>query len=409
LRVIGNTYLFAVNEQTPCQARYTRTSTEAFPAGRTEANGVQDALLWITDNDRQDKTWCPVPGSADRKSDLLVAYVAEKPDLGLNKARLLGGVSTAKLSGSGFAETAAPIIKAFKTEHVLRATDTVRFFVLRQADPGRKQVVVQRSPKVSEIVRAADAWQDAAKNVPSMTVFIPGKKGEKGAPRSPWCPFPADLVKLTQRQWLRNGVDYSSRVSGMPLGSIYDIFLDTEGAKADEVRILLSTVLRRTKPLLTGFGGAMHASDLRDYDSEARFSVLLAVSTIGICLHKLGIPKEDFMKGPLFLIGRFLSLVDTLHLEYCINVRNGSVPPQLLGNANLNLALGNPTAALAMLSQRLGVYQAWTKKEQGEKMKLARWAVGEMGRVTSALAEQGLPAATNDEGKAEILLGYLAQ
>ena len=52
LRVIGNTYLFSVNDQTPCQTRYKRTSTAIFPTGRTEANGIQDALRWITHADR---------------------------------------------------------------------------------------------------------------------------------------------------------------------------------------------------------------------------------------------------------------------------------------------------------------------------------------------------------------------
>ncbi len=409
LRVIGNTYLFAVNDQTPCQTRYKRTSTATFPSGRTEANGIQDALLWITNSDRREKTWCSIPGNTEDESDLLVAYVAEKPDLDLNKARLLGGVSGSELGESGFAETAASIIKAFRTEHILKASDTIRFFVLRQADPGRKQVVVQRNLTVSEVVSAAVNWQDGAKNVPPLTVLFPGKKGEKAKRLSPRCPFPADIVRVTQRQWLRNGVDYSSRVSGVPLGSVYDVFLDEKRVKNNEARVLLSTILRRTKPLFIGFGGAMHSNDLGNHSTDARFYVLLAVSSIAICLYKLGVKKEDYMKGTYFLVGRFLSLVDVLHFEYCHNVRNKSVPPQLLGNAHLNLALGNPAAAFALLSQRLGVYQAWTRKEQDEKLKLARWAVGEMGRVASMLAEQGLPKTTDDEGKAEILLGYLAQ
>lgn len=115
------------------------------------------------------------------------------------------------------------------------------------------------------------------------------------------------------------------------------------------------------------------------------------------------------MRDTFFYIGRFLSLVDTLHMEYCKNVRNGSVPPQLLGNSHLYLALSNPAAAFALLSQRIGVYQAWTRKEQDEKVKLARWAVGELGDIAHMLAEEGLPTETDDIGKSQILLGYLAR
>ena len=58
------------------------------------------------------------------------------------------------------------------------------------------------------------------------------------------------------------------------------------------------------------------------------------------------------MKDTFFYIGRFLSLIDTLHLEYCKNVRGGNIPPQLLGNAHLQIALDNPVSALETTHDR---------------------------------------------------------
>ena len=62
-----------------------------------------------------------------------------------------------------------------------------------------------------------------------------------------------------------------------------------------------------------------------------------------------------------------------------------------------------------MLSKRLGVYQAWTRKESGEKVKLARWAVGELGKVTDLLSNKDLPSSTSSAERAQILLGYLSR
>ena len=120
------------------------------------------------------------------------------------------------------------------------------------------------------------------------------------------------------------------------------------------------------------------------------------------------------MKNSGYYIGRLLSLADLLHEQYCIHVRNGGditngLPPQLLGNSLMRGAMDNPVQALARLQERLTVYSAWARKEQGERSKLAKWAMGEMGRVSETLSELELPTRTNDMMKAEILLGYLAK
>jgi hypothetical protein len=404
---IGNTYLFSVNDQTPCQTRYGKTSTDIFRVGKREANAIQDALNWITKEERFEKTWYPVPGLKDGEVNLLIAYLDDKPDLNVNQARMLGGVSDINVSEGAFEETAAPIIKAYRGQHIVKANDKIRFFTLRQADAGRKQIALHRNCTVSDIVEAAEAWQEAGRNLPPFVLLFPGKKGEKGNVVSPRCPFPADLVRLSQKQWLRRG-EGSSSVPGIFLGDLYDVFFDRENKKMRTVGILLEITLRRTEPLLLSIGEALHKDEVKEFSFDARFSTLMAVSAFAIYLHKLGIRKENYMKSIFFYVGRFLSLVDTLHLEYCKNVRKGNVPPQLLGNAHLSVALDNPTAALARLSQRIGVYQAWTRKEQHENVRLARWAVGEIGKVTAELADKELSSSTTDAEKAQILLGYLA-
>ena len=430
LPIIGNTYLFSVNDQTPCQFRYKKTSTEIIPIGRKEANAIQDALNWTTDDERKGKTWYPIPGLGDGESDLLLMYLENKPNLKANKAHLLGGVSKNDFTESDYAAISSVAIDALRGEQIVKANELIRIFALRKADPGRTQVSLQRAYTISELIRADEAWREAAKNIPHISLpffrketerTIAGKenivasikqfledKESKVTFLSPRCPFPADLVRLTQKQWIRNGEDVSS-VAGISLGDVYDVFFGNENDQTNRSENLLSITLQRTQPLLIGLGQADHKKEMNDFNLDTRFAVLTTASAFAIYLHKLGIKKEEYMKDTFFYIGRFLSLIDTLHLEYCKHVRGGSIPPQLLGNAHLSIALDNPVSAVDMLSRRIGIYQAWTRKEQDEKVRLARWSVGQLGKVSLSLAENILPSSTSNAERAQILLGYLSK
>lgn len=426
---ISNTYLFSVNDQTPCQTRYKKTSTDIIPIGRKEANAIQDSLNWITDNSREGKTWYAIPGLMDKK-DLLIVYIDNKPDINVNKAHLLGGVSKNDFSESNYEATAKVVIDALKGKEIVKANDLIRIFALRKADPGRTQLSLQRVYTISELVKADEIWQEAAKNYPPFSLPFFRKEIERGTAKkqikselisqflnisesntiflSPWCPFPADIVQITQKQWIRLGQDTSS-VSGISLGDVYDLFFDLLNKQIHLTENALQITIQRVQPLLIGLGNADHKNEIGDFNTEAKFIVLKAISILSIYLYKLGNRKENYMKDTFFNIGRFLSLIDTLHYEYCKNVRNGSIPPQLLGNAHLQIALDNPVAAFDILSRRINVYQAWTRKEKGEQAKLGRWAVSELGKVSNLLAEKNLPTNTTSVERAQILLGYLAK
>lgn len=111
------------------------------------------------------------------------------------------------------------------------------------------------------------------------------------------------------------------------------------------------------------------------------------------------------MHEPAFLIGRFLSLADTLHAEYSKSVR-GDLPPQLLGNALIPTAISSPNKGLARMLQRIRVYQAWARGKKGTG--LARWSCGEMGKIANEVAGK-LPVRLNEAEQAQLLLGYLAR
>ena len=347
----------------------------------------------------------------------------------MNKAHLLGGVSKNDFTESEYAAVSSAAINAFRGDQVLKTNPLIRLFALHKADPGRTQVSLQRAYPISELVRADQAWQEAARNIPQISLPFFRKEVEKTTKGkenisasvlqflddkdakvtflSPRCPFPADLVRLAQKQWIRNGEDASS-VASVSLGEVYDVFFASENQQTNLTENLLNLTLQRTQSLLIGLGQADHKKEMNDFNLDARFAALTTVSAFAIYLYKLGIKKEDYMKDTFFYVGRFLSLIDTLHLEYCKHVRGGSVPPQLLGNAHLSIALDNPVSAVDMLSRRIGIYQAWTRKEQDEKVKLARWSVGQLGKVSLLLAENVLPSSTSNAERAQMLLGYLS-
>ena len=115
------------------------------------------------------------------------------------------------------------------------------------------------------------------------------------------------------------------------------------------------------------------------------------------------------MHSAPFLVGRTLALADTLHKEYCRHVRNNQIPPQLLGNAIMQVALDNPVSGLARLSARIGPYQAWANTADGEGVGLAKWALAQLGRVTKELGSIPLAAESDNAARAQMLLGYLAR
>ena len=109
-----------------------------------------------------------------------------------------------------------------------------------------------------------------------------------------------------------------------------------------------------------------------------------------------------------YLLGQFLKFADLLHKLYCQHERRGSTPPQLIGNAAIPMAMQSPHRALAVLSTRMTVYLAWAERFSGADAGLAKWTRKELGRIAALLKDKNLDTRVSANGKAEILLGYLA-
>ena len=114
------------------------------------------------------------------------------------------------------------------------------------------------------------------------------------------------------------------------------------------------------------------------------------------------------MSNPPYLIGRILKLADDLHALYCKEVRNNSLPPQLLGNALVVAALESPIQALAQLALRIAPYLGWARVNSTESAGLSRYILKEFGLLEDQLRNVTLPNRLDDPARAQLLLGYIS-
>ncbi|MBI3921455.1 MAG: hypothetical protein HY318_08575 [Armatimonadetes bacterium] len=412
-----------------CNTRYGLTDAFVVPVAKEAALRMQDALALIVDRTRRGRTWRGVASgrfevSGGRKretSDLLIVYVDGKPDIEAQLADLFG--SDPEGTEKQFEADAKTVCDALNGIEHVNPGSRLNLFLLRKASEGQAHVAVAESPSVTEVLDAAQRWQEGANNIPEITVPLPpeskGGHAVQGRSRSP---YPDQVVRLLTEQWVTSGTD-SRKVQGISLGQVLDVMLHKPGCWEEAASHILELSAYRLGPLLVGLFGALHASAPRlydDYPPRSREIALRAVSVLGILLHAFNRRKEDYMTGTAFLVGRLLSLADTLHREYCEVVRDKSIPPQLFGNSLMPVAADNPQDAVDRLRERMNTYKAWANKADGEKkdtlpetlkaIRIAKWAVAQMGEVCRQLAEQlPLPTQTDSAFRAELFLGYMAR
>ncbi|MGO9096978.1 MAG: hypothetical protein ACLQGV_17365 [Bryobacteraceae bacterium] len=393
LPVLGPTVLMSMNPYTPCQRRYGRIGTDVFRVGKRTAEELDRAVKQLTASGREFKNWQRVPGTLKGKSNLLLAYL---------EGTRLGDEAWASLfaepeeAEENYGEICGKISAAMRGRES-HGSERLRVFVLSRIDKGRVRVELSRTFTAEQVLQGGREWEIAARNRPEPVLQT-----------EPEVPFPSQLVRCTQTAWIRGGKE-ATDAPGCGLSEVYDLLIaDMEGREAS-ARAMLRLVLARTEPLLTGLGHAAHREarlEIRkEFVKRANESAPVAMAVLAIALFRLGIKKEAYMKEAAYELGRFLSLVDTLHRQYCVKVRKNEIPPQLLGNAVLPRTAADPKKGLARILDRIGIYQAWA---QTDGTKLARWTLGEMGKLTPTLAE-GLPERMDDAGKAQLLLGYLAR
>ena len=410
LPVLGNVILRSMSSESPCQRRYGFADSKSCRVGLVSRQDMKNALEWIGHPDRRAKTWCDV-SSLNSVGGVLFAYPSQLPEVAPELAGLIVGLDAdSDPDGAKFEACSARVTTSLTQMSHEAPTTEVRVFVLTKPDGFRTKVLSSGRYSVERMITGANEWMSSCKNTPTILIRQFGeKKGDKPVWTEPFTPYPAEVVSCLNTAWERAGT-HAEQVPGFGIGDGLGLLLeDGVVLKAIATRAI-RTLITNSFSLVLALGHANRQGLVHPMGKKYGKQALLLPSIFGLLLARLGRLKGDFMKGPPFLVGRLLSLADQLHLQYCQGVRKGQVPPQLVGNALMATALEQPTKAVAMLSQRILPYQAWARTVQGgDEVRLAKYFLGELGRVSAELKDIELPPNCGDAEKAEMLLGYLAR
>lgn len=117
------------------------------------------------------------------------------------------------------------------------------------------------------------------------------------------------------------------------------------------------------------------------------------------------------MKEDVFYLGRFFAVVDKLHIQYSLDIRNGDVPVRLIGNDHVSLALQNPLEAFVSLGRRLEhPYISWAKRVSPDTIprQAAKNCLKDISALANRLTGTEIPNEIDNADKAKLILGYLS-
>jgi hypothetical protein len=424
LGALGEAKLFSKNKDTPCEFRYLknpvdcRNMSKSFPVGEQLAEDIAAGLSALVAPTLRGKTWRMVANGKwegrnrkkREKKDLLLVYCEEQPVISDEAADAFG--SDEREKRDQFENDAKALCRALEGIIKHRPLSRLHILLIGKADKEKKQVLMHLTPTPQDMLDAAERWQRGVRdNLPLVIIPIPPmEKGQKAIKRQPLPPYPDRVVRLLSSEWVRGGMD-ELNLEGPALRQVLDLMLRSPGKWVEAAKNLLHLTVQRIGPVMVGVIAAFHTGEREQFEKfklPAREAALRGIALLGILLDAFGRKKEVYMEDTAFRLGRLLSMADTLHREYCVHVRKGSIPPQLIGNALMSAAADNPEDAIDRLRERMNIYQAWATKISGEEYRLAKWSVGQMGEICHAI-KRPLPTKTDQTFRAELFLGYMAR
>ena len=440
LPVLGQTYLFARNSAAKANSRYGKTSVSTMPVGVDTANSLSATIRALTDKNREHVTWRPIPGEAPKQTDLLLAYVDASPNIPISEW-VCGDFEdeskeqTEPDSVSTFEKQSGRIVSAIQgiVEGDFRKS-RASFFVFRKVDPANRKIIYSDQRTIGKLYDSASEWVKAERNAPpGLTMFAKfGKSKPKN--RKPPHLAPLGLVAFSKKVFRRSGAD-SQDIAGITAAEAMSLFLISgDRGRSPSIRRhsrFLRMVLRRRGQMCSC---AIHRLRLHDYElvNHTNREALRTVTVLSVLLYQLGRPKEVFMNETAYKLGQLLAAADVVHAGYCADVRNGLVPPSLLGNQIFSMAQSTPSKALAVLCRRWKPYDGWMKKLLGSPDRLATidkqinneknkaecrraWDIKralrnwrEMKAIAESLKDSIPQCKINDKFRTELLLGYMA-
>lgn len=426
---LGQTYLFSRNKDIPALARYGRNGPGSFPVGADLVSRFSGALSAMTAEEQHGKTWRRLAAEAGDGQDLLITFVASAMDERIADSLAADADADDEVEerpdGRAVLKHTGKNLIGLWQGITAQTGDAARILILRTVDPGNRKAVYDRRPTVAALKVAAQEWTKAMANAPQEIAWPVFVKRKQVVGR-PTLQSPLSLIQLSRKLYIRGGRE-ATKAPGISGAEALALFLN-EGNRARRAERILHLLLDRHTDLLVGIAHANRRGQLKDFDpkASARVDALRSISWIGALLRFVGRTREAYMKEVGFKLGQLLSAVDAVHMGYCADVRDGSVPPTLVGNSVFAIAGRNPERALAVLQTRWKPYHAWATRTRRartatlDKGDAKGWAVVRaiaQARYAERLCEElhlAFASMTDDDHtpddsfRAELLLGYLA-
>lgn len=376
-----------------CQTRYGTIENASYPIAPENRKKLQAALDWLGSGERRGITWI----NSD-KNEILFAYPGHMPKQPISFTRMFrrpeGELETPfkKQARRFLAE-----LHETKKDGTDARAEQIQIFILRKIDKARTKIVYTRQTDARELEACSEAWTSGCMNLPPFDFGQPG------------VPFPLDTADILNRFWKQNGESATEKCKPVP--KYHGMELLMEPAWPVEADLYL---LARQEMMLGCFLGSRLAQGDRYHLIWKKVRPMLALTAL--LLNRVGIRKEGYMENLPYLYGQLLKTSDELHVLYCKAVRNGDVPPQLVGGSLFQAAAETPLRTLNLLSQRIMPYYTWAKSyryknamEAGKESWRAGWLYGLYEKIVGQLRAVWTPQTRfNEEERAQLFIGYLA-
>lgn len=416
---LGNVKLFSVNtNEVQALQRYGFKGSQSFPVTAARVQKMSDALLYLASEDRRGITCRAIPSAQPDKRDLLVAYLEGELEGRAQLAEMFGG-ETSSFSDADFGEIAKPVLEMLEGKLATHPNLNVRLLAFCPIDKAKKQISLNRSLRVRDVIRAARDWDAGARNVPQVSVWFYDKNTKQSVFRAHTSPCPLELASIVNRVWsadTKSGFS-STYQRALSVGDAYDVFAGDSPLARQKTLLTLGLLITRMSAVLIALGAAKTDYARNPLSEPVRWQSVKTIALLGILLHQLGYYRKNYMQEPITQIGRLLALSDRLHFQYCKFVRTSEekrkvgkvdAPSELIGNALFSIALDQPVSALARLAERIKPYKGWADTYSGEDAGLVHWLIRQMADARQGIELEKLPSRMTDADKAKILLGYLA-
>ena len=375
-----------------CQTRYGKIGNASYPISPKIRMDLQAALEWAGSSEQKDTTWINTD-----KNEVLFAYPSSLPKQPVSFTAFFKQNCDKSIEFSSQAKQFIQELRQTKEIGTDSNAKRITIFVLRKIDKARTKVVYTRQTDPYELEKCSEEWTFGCANLPPFPFETPKTL------------YPLDIADVLNRFWKQSGEVATDKFKPVPRYHGIEILMDSKLSVSADLHRLSESAMS-----IGSFFGNLSAKNAWSQPMQEKAKDMLAL--MGLLFYRERIGKEKYMESLPYLYGQLLKAADELHVLYCKVVRNGEVPPQLVGGTLFQSAAEAPIRTLNILSQRIMPYYSWAKSYRLKGIMEAdkeSWRAGWLYRIceqtVDKLQNSWAPQTRfSDEEKAQLFIGYLA-